>query len=217
MKEKYYVLTDNMKLIMEAVSPSEQYYIAQGIEQYITEYREIKEKYTPQTAAYNFALEIDKFIEETKPPRGRTVSCKKGCSYCCYMNVDITTEEAILILSYCKEKNIPIDWETLEKQKLLDVDTHVKAPKNIRRCIFLDKKENCKIYEHRPISCRKMYSLDNPQDCDSSKAIKKIARFVSPKAEIIACGVINATEFGSMASTLLKLKFFYENINGTEG
>ena len=43
-------------------------------------------------------------------------SCKKGCSFCCHIQVVITKPEANIIIDYCRVNNIKIDYSYLEKQ-----------------------------------------------------------------------------------------------------
>jgi len=205
MEGKYYTLTDNMKLLLEKATPPEREYVVAVMDHYIKQYKVLKQSCSPETLAYNFSKVVDDLMLEAEPPEGEQVTCKKGCSNCCYIHVDISEEEAKLILEYCREEGIEIDWPRLKKQKRYNMETYFNAPKDIRRCVFLEN-DLCKIYQYRPMNCRKMYSLDDPKKCDLSNGLQKIKRFVSPRAEIVACAVMTATKFDTMASLLLKYK-----------
>lgn len=164
-------------------------------------YRAIQERVLFYVALYKKARTIDKLgalkgifeltdqilIEESDP----TTSCKKGCSFCCHVPVDITTTEAALIGHYCKERHIPISKKYLKKQLRI-------APSDIplsdcSACIFLKDKE-CSIYPARPMNCRKHLVASEPKRCDSKTyrpPDNRVQIVSSHHLEALASAIIN--------------------------
>lgn len=137
-------------------------------------HRAIQERVIFYIAQYKKARTIDKLgaligifeladqvlTEENDP----TTSCKKGCSFCCHVPVEITATEAALIGHYCKERHIPISKKYLKKQ--LRIATSEIPLSDCSACIFLKHKE-CSIYPVRPMNCRKYLVASEPKRCDS--------------------------------------------------
>ena len=93
---------------------------------------------------YSFMDELFGFVAKYTP-------CKKGCSHCCYIKVEISAIEAEYI-----EKSLGI------KQNPHPIETNCFGTP----CPFL-KDNSCSIYELRPFVCRKHVVLfDNPKWCD---------------------------------------------------
>jgi len=100
------------------------------------------------------------------------VKCRVGCNHCCKINVDISNGEADLIVSYCRENGIKINRQYLEAQRNLTIKTRSKSKQC--NCIFLSDKGTCKIYEVRPLNCRKYFVQSDPALCDPAKHRKGI-------------------------------------------
>ncbi|MCK4389973.1 MAG: YkgJ family cysteine cluster protein [Desulfobacterales bacterium] len=84
--------------------------------------------------------------------------CKIGCTYCCtdVGNVDIITLEGIIISERVNSLLQPLKREVKKKiaQNKLE-----KEQAKIARCPFLKEDDTCLIYDIRPFSCRKLYSI----------------------------------------------------------
>lgn len=78
------------------------------------------------------------------------VACKKGCAYCCYQQIQISSLEA----EYIREKTgiFPAKLSAAPSRDLQEFSGNTPCP-------FL-KQGACSIYEHRPIICRIHVSLD---------------------------------------------------------
>ena len=140
---------------------------------------------------------------------GRTISCGKGCGFCCFQRVDITSDEAVLINGIAKEEKIEIDKNVLAKQAMCkDHKDHIALPVNVRKCMFLDKDMSCKIYEYRPGSCRTVLVISEPEKCNTETHKKgKITRLnhISAEGELVATHMA-AKETGGMAEMLIKYR-----------
>ncbi|MDD2799820.1 MAG: YkgJ family cysteine cluster protein [Methylococcales bacterium] len=83
-------------------------------------------------------------------------TCSKGCSHCCYMDVQLSAFEAEYI---CVATGIP-------HQPFNKLTTDHKTP-----CPFLSEQNACAIYEHRPLFCRTYHSLSAPELCGIKNAV----------------------------------------------
>jgi len=86
-------------------------------------------------------------------------SCQKGCSYCCYQAVVVSTWEVDRIAKYAKRKTTGFEGHTKTIKHIQDQFCLVVCP-------FLIN-DACTIYPVRPFMCRAHYSYsDDPTDCD---------------------------------------------------
>lgn len=93
-------------------------------------------------------------------------SCRKGCSYCCYINVDVSALEAEILKPFVRTKDIA----QLEKQKNLDFQGFLKLPYEDKRCIFLENNQ-CRVYNDRPLICRKYHVVSDPEICNTKNEV----------------------------------------------
>jgi Fe-S-cluster containining protein len=151
------------------------------------------------------------FQDIKRSPHKDDIICRKGCSFCCKQNVDISEEEGYLLLTYARQKGIYIDRQYLKKQNAVKDKMAIAFDPTVNSCVFLDKdKGECKVYTVRPASCRNFYSVDDSADrCDTVKYPKgQIKAPLLEKAEMFTAAMKNAltsTERGSMSDTLLKI------------
>ena len=93
-------------------------------------------------------------------------SCKRGCTHCCHSFVTTTNEEADYIFAIAKEKNIPLSKKRLAYQaRFRNPSDYFTRFGKRTRCVFLDDKDDCMIYEQRPIACRKYFVTTDPEKC----------------------------------------------------
>jgi Fe-S-cluster containining protein len=113
------------------------------------------------------------------------VSCKKGCSACCHMEVEITTFEADILRARIDD-GFAIDRDRLLRQagrSLQDPKWRDGMSSIDNRCVFLDGKGSCGIYEDRPVMCRR-HSVTSPaKNCESIDAGVVIRYF--PKVDLL--------------------------------
>ena len=89
--------------------------------------------------------------------------CKAGCSFCCthFGHVDITTLEGLIIIRHIQEfpkkllKNL---------RKKIDANKKEKENSQVSPCPFLKSDQTCLVYDVRPFSCRRLYSV---KKCDN--------------------------------------------------
>ncbi len=121
--------------------------------------------YSNADVAAHVMLEVEEVMQ--KSVQWNLIKCCKGCGFCCNVNVEMTEAEAEVIIKYCREKNIPINTEILLEQ--LNLTSNERPFHKHSRCVFLDDNDACKIYEARPVNCRKHLSQTDPDFCNNAK------------------------------------------------
>jgi len=201
-------ISESLSGILQKMNPQQQEMVQGMFEHYMLQYRELRETNDAKSLAKGFHDLVQQAMdEEVAKQTEYEVTCGKGCSFCCYLQVDVSDDEAELLTEFAKEKNIDIDYSHLEKQLVDDADKHNKLPFQDRKCVFLDNFASCKVYEHRPSSCRKYLSVSEPSACDTDKNLgAEVGKLVNVEAEVITSSMLNARKSGSMAEMLILKK-----------
>ena len=143
---------------------------------------------------------IDKYFDKAPEENKKEIQCKAGCTACCFIDVDISEDEAMIISDYCKENGIEIDKEYLEKQAAVGR----KKYSELSRCVFLKEDSLCGIYPVRPIACRKHWVKTDPSLCDFSKnVINQVGGYFDINTEILASALLNAENTGTFEKMML--------------
>ena len=104
--------------------------------------------------------------------RGKVeLACERGCSYCCHLRVEIRPHDAFVLAHHIltrfsaeqRARATARIEENLERIAQLTPEQHIRA--NIP-CAFLEEGV-CTVYEARPATCRKYYSV-SVQNCRNS-------------------------------------------------
>ena len=145
---------------------------------------------------------MDEIHEQSKNVMKKNISCKKGCSFCCHINVNITSDEAKVITTCCKDAGITIDYAYLQEQAK-DPPMQQALGKH-SACVFL-KNGECTIYPFRPMNCRKYFVCSPPLQCDVKRKMSNtVDVFFELETEIIHSAIVSTLPIGSMATMLLK-------------
>jgi len=142
--------------------------------------------------------EIDREISKEKK------ACYKGCSACCYQQIEIMNFEKEAIRTYVSD-NIKGDllvkvkqglneWldffdkntlndKPLDGKEIFEIFNRTAAIKGLR-CPFLIN-DICSIYEMRPLTCRIHYVEDNPKLCETNRL-----RDSAPKAYMMRANMM---------------------------
>jgi uncharacterized protein len=174
--------------------------------------KELSEFSEGVTRAKVLHARIDKTMIRAKErkPQFKGVPCKAGCSACCHTNVDITSDEGVLLLERISG-GVAIDMDRLKMQARVENTTEAwgKLSFDERRCVFLDENKSCKVYEDRPMVCRKWFIIGDPKRCEDYNASGPI--FVDFNTEAIASagfsldGIYDRKESGRLPSVLHRL------------
>lgn len=168
------------------------------IDDYIIQLKKLRAQYntTPTKQVYDA---IDGFFINSPETGKEEITCKTGCTACCFIDLDVSLDEAALIIDYCKKIGIDIDRTYLTEQAAAGR----KSYSDLSRCIFL--KENlCSIYPVRPVACRKHWVKTDPALCDFSKNIANpVGAFFNVNSEILASAMLNVSEVMPFEKALL--------------
>ena len=114
------------------------------------------------------------------------VACHKGCSSCCKMNVQITSDEAALI-----EQTGGVQAASLKSTAIHEIGKYNGVP-----CPFL-KDGQCSIYEARPLVCRTHVSFySDDYWCHPSRNLEQAAPVVGFSGLFDAINGVRATKNG---------------------
>ncbi len=143
-----------------------------------------------------------------------SVSCKKGCAYCCHTQVSVTEDETQLLIEkgihhLVKKENIQL--LKLQKNAANSGEKWLQLPYGLRKCLFLGDDNSCQIYNHRPLVCRTNLVIGNPNQCSTVDGSEKPLRSLNTfKADMITMGAfLHSKENGAMPYMLYKV------LNGT--
>lgn len=96
----------------------------------------------------------------------RAVACRKGCSFCCHINVSVTIPEAILVATALRgdyrEFAAAVDATAAQTAGLSEIERFRRAVP----CPML-KDGACGIYDVRPTACR-AYLATDARKCEAS-------------------------------------------------
>lgn len=117
------------------------------------------------------------------------VSCKKGCSSCCYIPVHVTNSEAEILTLLAKELKVDIEKMKLQA-KTKNQKEWMALPLADSKCVFLHH-DVCSIYEVRPLYCRTFKVVSNPKYCNT-KHQHLVRQKLDLTSEILHNALINA-------------------------
>jgi Fe-S-cluster containining protein len=200
-----YSYNRNLDRILKTADKKAFFKIHEAVEYYISQYERGKQEVGDISIAASFQEAVQKNIDENKNTELGEVRCGKGCSFCCHYHVDISDDEAKLLVEYAKEQNIAISKTQLKKQKDKTVDTWSQLKYSERRCVFLDENGSCKAYEYRPVSCRVLQVITDPKLCNAEFDTNDVGALSILEVDIMATAINNATKSDSMAKLLLDL------------
>lgn len=137
---------------------------------------------------HNFCVMYERFLSEVITREQLPVACSKGCAACCHVipqglePLEIISiyqhvhawEDFTEVLNACAEsfKTFQEDYRTAAAESGADPKTRVGRAMSSyyqRRipCAFLDSQAGiCRIYDIRPIICRAVFSVTDPEFCD---------------------------------------------------
>ncbi len=121
------------------------------------------------TKGIGWAEEICKAVYGgTIPP----TDCKKGCAWCCSMDVKVTIPEIIYIEDFIRKTFAGEKLSWLEERlrttvkKISGFGTEQRAESDVF-CGFLDENKECMIYPARPLVCRG-WQATRVSDCEKA-------------------------------------------------
>jgi Fe-S-cluster containining protein len=114
-------------------------------------------------------------LNDRSPP---SFECKKGCSYCCSLRVEVLPPEAFRIARHIQSVEIEARNNFLERLSAGAQYAEGKTYKEYQRpCPFLSESGACEIYSVRPHKCRKYFSAE-VSACKENNSAKEDAELV---------------------------------------
>lgn len=200
-------VTMPIKQLLDQVDDDKKKAIIDAILHYRKEYKRAGKELNDAERADVFQKLVQTSLSQISY-KEKGVSCGNGCSFCCHIAVDITKGEAELIKMYCHENNIEIPYEYFKAQENYTKENwHELIKTKQSGCGFLSEAGECKVYEVRPIACRKYMVLDPPEKCEYDPSLPeggRIKNLVDWDAEIIQAAIMNESEFDSIPKMMLK-------------
>jgi len=117
------------------------------------------------TAVVRFHRTVDAVVEATVTGHRIELACKRGCSYCCHLRLEVQPAEAFAIAAWLRKHYAPERLDALRARLRENVARTeamgVEARKRTNMaCALLGPDGACGAYEARPAQCRRYHSLD---------------------------------------------------------
>jgi Fe-S-cluster containining protein len=165
--------------------------------------------FTPEGLAAGIHDATDRAVNQmlATNKHAKRIVCKKGCAACCYQQVTITRDEAELLALVARDARIDIDRERLQRQaEHRGIKPYATMGHDDKACVFLGAENECRVYEYRPVACRKYFVADTAEYCDLEKHPKhQVVAVTAIEAEVMLSAALATTDSGPMATMLLEV------------
>jgi hypothetical protein len=139
------------------------------------------------TEAQQMAATATRDLRQRRPPR-LPIACRKGCAWCCYLQVPVSAPEALRIAHFLRQTLPPDELEAVRARvAALDERTRgLTARQRLavgRPCALLAD-HACSVYPVRPLACQGWHSIDaracrrNVEHPDADVAIPQYPAYV---------------------------------------
>lgn len=158
--------------------------------------------------AVHRAVDVEVAIQRAKPDANTAqIRCGTGCAHCCRQVVACSPPEAALLLEAAERSGIAIDYDRLHRQAGRDERTWQEQPVQDRDCVFLGPDGLCQVYDQRPASCRKYFSITPPELCNIERyPTSPVSVWFALDAELITTALFTAQGCGFLPDLLLQQK-----------
>ena len=141
-------------------------------------------------AVMRFHARVDSILAESHRSHAVEVACRRGCSLCCHMQVEVLPPEAFALAAWLKRHRSPAQLariearlqDNAERTGALGIEGRKRA--NIA-CALLGDDGACTAYEARPAQCRRFHSTDLAT-CEASFARPDDDAILSPAHPAVA-------------------------------
>ncbi len=152
----------------------------------------------------HIAIDVVLERDRKKDANSGDIQCRKGCSHCCRVPVEIWPHEAALLVEIAREAGMELDRARLERQNHHTIDTWRQQPAADKACVFLGDDGACKVYAFRPNACRKLLVVTDPALCDAGKhPPESVGRWFSWEAELMESAALEICGAALMPQSLL--------------
>ena len=134
-----------------------------------------------------------------------STTCQKGCAACCHMEVEITSDEATILVELI-DNGFAIDTERLALQAARPAQStgwQERMKSTTNRCVFLNSENSCGIYDSRPLMCRRHAVTSPAVNCESFGS--EISTLYFPRVDLLisAANEDNQLKVGPMAKMIV--------------
>lgn len=132
---------------------------------------------------------VDGFCRSAEQQAGDALSCRRGCSACCHVWLDVSAVEAHAIEQFIAA--LPAETRAELARRGEREAAREREAANPRRCPMLDDDDACTLYPARPLICRTQgLSLRYPADTVPAASVRFEGHDGS---QVVACP-LNYTE-----------------------
>jgi Fe-S-cluster containining protein len=117
------------------------------------------------TAVIRFHARVDEVVDATLRGHAVKIACRRGCSFCCSLQVQVAPHEAFTLAQWLT-KNFDAERLAAATGRLRDNAAKTRAMGDEARkrsnlaCAVLGDDGACTVYEARPAQCRRFNSTD---------------------------------------------------------
>ena len=141
-------------------------------------------------AVMRFHARVDAILDQSRAAHAVEAACKRGCSLCCHVQVEMLPPEAFALAAWLKRRRTPEELARIglrlkanaERTRALGVEGRKRA--NLA-CALLGDEGDCTAYEARPAQCRRFHSTDLAA-CKASFARPDDDSVLSPAHPLVA-------------------------------
>jgi Fe-S-cluster containining protein len=142
------------------------------------------------TAVVRFHKRVDEVVDATLRGHCVEVACRRGCNFCCSLQVEVAPHEAFALAEWLK-KHFSAERLGAVISRLRDNAARTRAMGDAARkrsnlaCALLGDDGACTAYEARPAQCRRFHSV-NLEICKASYADPSDDSIESPTDPAVA-------------------------------
>ena len=141
-------------------------------------------------AVMRFHRQVDEVLAQSIKGHAVNVACKRGCGYCCHMQVEILPPEGFALAAWLRKNFdsarlagvIARLRENASRTRELGLEGRKRAN---MACALLGEDGACSAYEARPAQCRRFHSTDLAI-CKSSHAAPQDDSIESPAHPLVS-------------------------------
>jgi Fe-S-cluster containining protein len=130
-----------------------------------TAFKDARDPRALSTAVVRFHKRIDEVVDATLRGHSIEVACRRGCSFCCSLQVQVAPHETFTLAQWLR-KNFSAERLAAVLARLRDNAAKTRAMGEAARkrsnlaCALLGDDGACTAYEARPAQCRRFHSTD---------------------------------------------------------
>lgn len=144
-------------------------------------------------AVMSFHRKVDAMVDESIRVHHVAVACRRGCSHCCHMQVEVLPPEAFALAGWLKRHLDPAALQALQARlqanaaQTRELGDAGRKQANIP-CALLGSDGACTAYEARPAQCRRFHSM-RLATCEASFAAPHDDAIESPAHPLVVHNV----------------------------